>query len=253
MRFSILSLGVPALFAASPAFAQDTAPPPPVAVSGSATVVTDYRFRGITQSDEHVAVQGTLNATSTSGFYVGTFASTIDDDVSLPGYGDAEIDLYAGYSKTFFSGIGVDAGLLYYLYPDGADGVNTDFFEPYASVSYTIGPINAKVGGNYAWGGQSGLPFEEDSLYLYGEASVGIPTTPVTLKAHVGRSDGSLGLVNPDATDDDYWDWSVGATASGGPLTVGISYIDTDISNAGGFAQHADRGATVLGSLSVGF
>lgn len=253
MRFTTFSLAATALFGGVPAFAQDTAPPPPVSVSGGATLTSDYRFRGITQSDEHAAVQGTLNATSLSGFYVGTFASTIDDDVSLPGYGNAEVDLYAGYSKAFFSGIGIDAGLLYYLYPDRADGVNTDYFEPYASISYTIGPVNAKLGGNYAWGGQSGLPYEEDSLYVYGEASVGVPATPVTLKAHVGRSDGSLGLVNPDATDDDYWDWSVGATASGGPLTVGISYIDSDISNAGGFAQRFGRGSTVLGSVSVGF
>ena len=253
MRFTIFSLGALALLAATPAWAQDTAPPPPVSITGGATLTSDYRFRGITQSDEHGALQGTLNATSTSGFYVGTWASTIDDDVSLPGYGDAEVDLYGGYSKTLFNGLGFDVGLLYYLYPDGRDGTNTDFFEPYASVSYTIGPISAKLGGNYAWGGQQGLPYEEDSLYLYGEASVGVPTTPVTLKAHVGRSDGSLGLTNIDPTDDDYWDWSVGATASGGPLTVGISYVDTDISNAGGFAQRTGRGSTVLGSVGVAF
>ena len=37
---------------ATPAFAQDTAPPSPVTVSGSVTLATDYRLRGVSQSDK---------------------------------------------------------------------------------------------------------------------------------------------------------------------------------------------------------
>ncbi|MCM8729399.1 TorF family putative porin [Hephaestia sp. GCM10023244] len=261
MRFTTLHAGalvlpVIALLAALPAAAQDTAPPPPVRITGNVTLVSDYRFRGLTESGEDGAAQATLNLNSASGFYVGTFVSTIDGKVSLPGYGGGEIDLYGGYAKTMSNGIGVDVGLLYYYYPDHARGLNTDYFEPYASISYTIGPVSAELGGTYAWGGQKGLDFttgNDDNLYLYGEASLGIPSTPITLKGHVGHTKGALGLYNPLPGDDKYWDWSVSATATGGPLTVGVSYLDTDISNAGGFAQRHGRGATVLGSVGVAF
>src|SRR3546814_2802494 len=106
--------------------------------------MSEYRFRGLTQSDEAGAVQATLNLNSTTGFYVGSFISSIDDKVSLPGYGGAEVNFYGGYAKTLSNGLGVDVGMLYYYYPGGASSLDTDFFEPYATVSYTIGPVSAR-------------------------------------------------------------------------------------------------------------
>lgn len=263
MRISTISLGALLLAAtATPAFAQDTAPPKPFTITGNVTLVSDYRFRGITQSDGDGAVQGTLNVNHSSGFYVGTFVSTIDDKVSLPGYGGAEVDLYGGYTKTLDSGIGFDAGLLYYYYPDNAKGANTDFFEPYASISYALGPVSTKVGVNYAWGGQKGLNYtsgKDDNTYVYGQVASGIPGTPVTLTAHVGYTKGSLGLLNLNAGDDSYLDWSLNAEAVGGPFKVGVTYMDTDISSAyvpelqGKFAEKLNRGSTVLAYVGVNF
>jgi uncharacterized protein (TIGR02001 family) len=260
MRISTISFGALLLAAtATPAFAQDTAPPKPITVTGNVTLTSDYRFRGITQSDGDAAAQGTLNVNSSTGFYVGTFVSTIDDKVSLPGYGGAEVDLYGGYTKSLVNGLTFDGGLLYYYYPDGDKGVNTDFFEPYASVGYTIGPVATKVGVNYAWSGQKGLVGKDDNTYVYGQAGVGIPGTPVTLTGHVGYTSGSLGLVNLDARDRNYWDWSLNAEAVGGPLKVGITYLDTDVTDAyvpalgGRFDQKLGRGSTVLGYVGFNF
>ncbi|MES2097692.1 MAG: TorF family putative porin [Pseudomonadota bacterium] len=311
MRFSHISLGALALAIATPALADPipataadpiatapaapadpvvaadpaapvatlddaAAPPPAFTVTGGITAISDYRFRGLTQSDEKLAVQATINVNSALGFYVGTWASTIDGgpDGSTPlltDYGVAEVDLYAGYTKTF-SGVGVDVGLLYYYYPGGGAGLKTDFFEPYASINYTIGPVNAKIGGNYAWGGQSGLNFtpgSDDNIYVYGELAGGIPKTPVTLKAHVGYTNGSLGLAN-FTTSDTYWDWSLTAEAVlKGHFKIGVSYVDTDItdrsgfyskgsgstfkSGTGKFSQFYGRGATVLGYIGFTF
>lgn len=260
MRISTTTLGALLLAASTaPAFAQDTAPPKPFTLTGNVTLTSDYRFRGLTQSDGDGAIQGTLNLNHASGLYVGTFVSTIDDKVSLPGYGGAEVDLYGGYAKTLNNGFGFDAGLLYYLYPDGAKGVNTDFFEPYASISYTIGPVSTKVGVNYAWGGQKGLIGEDDNTYVYGQAGVGIPGTPVTLTGHLGYTSGSLGLVNLNADDDSYLDWSLNAEAVGGPFKVGVTYLDTDVSDkyvpalGGRFDQKLGRGSTVLAYVGVNF
>jgi len=258
MQFSNFSLGVSALAlaaVATPAWAQATDVPPPVTVSGSVTLTSDYRFRGITQSDEGPAAQAGVTVSHESGFYIGGWASTIDDTNSLPGYGDVETNIFGGYSTETASGVGFDIGLLYYLYPDAATGADTDFFEPYAAITYSIGPVSTKLGAAYAWGGQDGLDFtggKDDNLYLYADASVGIPTTPLTLNAHVGRSEGSLALLNIDASDV-YWDWSAGVEWSGGPIVGGVKYIDTDISNAGRFAQSLGRGSTVIGYVGFSF
>lgn len=264
MRFSTLGLGAALLAAATPAFAQDAAPEEPTpafTVTGGATLLTDYRFRGATQTDEKVAVQGTINLNHESGLYVGTFLSSLDGGLdgstpALTGYGAVEIDLYGGYTKTLDSGFGFDVGLLYYFYADGAAGQNTDFFEPYASVNYSFGPANIKVGAAYAWGGQKGLDFtagDDESLYVYSDLAIGIPDTPVTLKGHVGVSNGSLGLLNPLATDDSYTDWSLTAEFVKGPFKAGVSYVDTDISNVGGFAQTLGRGSGVFGYVGFSF
>lgn len=272
MRISMITLGALTLAAAAPAFAQEpteprpidtavTDPPKAFTITGSVTATTDYRFRGLTQTNEDPAVQATVNVNHESGFYVGVFASTIDGgpDGSTPAltnYGDVEIDLYGGFTKTLDSGLGIDAGLLYYFYADNRAGVNTDFFEPYASLSYTVGPVATKIGAAYAWGGQKGLNFttsNDDNIYIYGEASVGIPNTPITLKSHLGYSDGSLGLANPTVGDQTYWDWSLGAEAVKGPFKLGVSYVDTDVTNDFGFANALGRDATVLAYVAFSF
>ena len=243
----------------------DTAPPSAFKITGGATVVSDYRFRGLTQSNEFAAVQGTVNINHESGLYVGTWASMIDGgpDGSTPaltGYGGAEVDLYGGFAKTY-SGVGIDVGLLYYFYPGGQKNQNTDFFEPYGSLSYTIGPVAAKAGFAYAWSGQKGLDFtagSDDDLYVFGELGVGIPHTPLTLKGHLGYTNGSLGLANPTIADDTYADWSGSVEYVNGPVKVGVSYVDTDISNRnvpliGHFAQQLGRGSTVVGYLGFTF
>src|SRR3546814_16057556 len=107
MRFTIFSFGALALLAALPAAAQDTAPPPPVRVTGNVTLMSEYRFRGLTQSDAAGAVQATLNLNSTKGFYVGSFISSNEAKVSLPGYGCAEVTFYGGYATTVCKGLGV--------------------------------------------------------------------------------------------------------------------------------------------------
>lgn len=264
MRFTTILLGGLALASAAPAFAQDeTAPPPALKLSGGTTLISDYRFRGATQTDSGPALQTTLNLNHKSGFYVGTFMSTIDGSGRTPaltGYGQAEVDLYGGFTKTLKGGFGVDAGLLYYYYVGHVSGQKTDFFESYASITYTVGPVATKAGVAYAWDGQKGLSgfdvrsTNDSNIYAYGEASVGIPTTPVTLKGHLGYSKGSLGSLNiPGSRDDDYFDWSATAEAVGGPLKVGVSYVGTDISNQNRFAQRLGRGSTVLAYIGTSF
>ena len=244
------------LGAAAPAFAQDedkgvpSEPPAEAAsdftVSGGATLVSDYRFRGISQTDKDFAVQGTFTLAHASGLYGTVWGSSIDDYV-IQG-ADQEIDLSAGYRKTF-SGATVDVGLLYYFYP-GSDAANSDFFEPYASVAYALGPVTAKVGAAYA-PKQRALSIgngKEDNLYLSGDLSAALVGTPVSLTAHLGHTFGPSYL----SIGDEYTDWGLGASVTVRGLTFGASYVDTD----GRFETPSGRNASkagFVGSVGVSF
>ncbi|APL93438.1 hypothetical protein EWH08_01685 [Sphingobium indicum] len=236
-----------ALLSSAPAFAQEE-PAGPVTVTGSVGLVSDYRFRGVSQSDRGMAIQGGITATHESGFYVGTWGS------NLGGWGrfggaNMELDLVAGYSAALGEGTTVDIGLTWYMYPSGAD--KTDFAEPYVKLSHQFGPVKGLVGVAYAPKQEAlgrtynsaasylaGTPDnpgdKEDNFYVWGDLSAAVPSTPVTLKAHVGWSNGNPGL-GPNGTSvaptGKYLDWLVGADLAipGTPLTVGVSFVDTDI------------------------
>ncbi len=229
------------LLSAAPAFAEDTDPPPAITVSGSVALVSDYRFRGVSQSDEEAALQGGITLTHESGFYAGFWSS------NLAGWGqfggaNLELDLIGGYKRSLGSGTAIDVGVTWYMYPGGSD--LTDFGEGYVKLSGTLGPVTALAGVAYApkqraLGNFSNTPFSrgqsEDNLYLWGDASVGIPKTPVTAKAHVGYSDGNPGL-GPNGTSvtptGSYVDYLVGVDVTFKPVTLGIAYTGTDITRA---------------------
>lgn len=260
MRNIILGVSALALAAvATPVLAQDEGASEPLTLSGSATVVTDYRFRGISQTDKRFAVQGSLTATHESGLYVSVWGSSIDDYVATGS--DQEIDLIAGYTRTFGPAT-LDVGVLYYYYP-GSGGGNTDFVEPYASVKGTFGPATAKVGIAYApkakaLAAPGTLHTKDDNTYIYGELSGSVPGVPVSLTAHVGENYGRSyltgGLKN-------YTDWSLNASYSWKNLTFGVTYVDTDIKRGDspvspGFFVVGNRFEAkggVFGSIGVSF
>lgn len=215
-------------------------------VSGGATLVTDYRFRGISQTDKRPAVQGTFTVAHESGLYGTVWGSSIDDYVANGS--DQEIDFIAGYRRTF-GATTIDAGVLYYYYPNSG-GVNSDFFEPFVSVAQAFGPVTAKASLAYA-PKQSALSIgdgKEDNLYVAGDLSAAIPETPVSLTAHVGHSFGPSYLT----IGDEYTDWSLGASAAWKNLSFGLSYVDTD----GAFITPSGRNASkagVVASVGVAF
>ena len=231
---------------ATPAAAQDTAPPKPVDVSASATVVSDYRFRGLSQSNRRPAVQGAIDIDHVSGVYASIWASSIANQVA-PG-ADAQVDFVAGYQTITASGVSLNAGVRAYVYPGGRGA--TDFFEPYAAVGYTLGPISAELRAHYA-PKQRALAIDgrsRDNLYARASLSSAIPGTPLTLDAHVGRDFGrsSLNLATR------YTEWGLGVRYVRGPVTLGLAYADTDR------AVRTQRGrnlggAGLIASASFGF
>jgi uncharacterized protein (TIGR02001 family) len=245
MRILALGLAASLVAVAAPALAQD-APASDFTVSGGATLVTDYRFRGISQTFKQFAVQGTFTVSHSSGLYATVWGSSIDDYIAAGS--DQEIDIIAGY-KHSFGGATVDVGVLYYYYP-GSGGINSDFFEPYASVSGAFGPVTAKLSAAYA-PKQKALTVDgitkEDNLYVAGDLSASVPNTPIGLTAHVGHSFGPSYLT----IGDEYTDWSVGATYTWKNMTFGVSYVDTDKDAFVGTRNVTKAG--VVGSVGVSF
>jgi len=240
-----VKLSAAALAAASaPAIAQD-APAEPITVSGSAALVSQYRFRGISLSDEDAAVQAGLTASHESGFYVGTWGSSLAGFGSFGG-SNTEVDVFGGY-KAELGAATLDVGLLWYLYP-GTDG--TDYAEPYASISTSFGPASAKFGVAYA--PKQDAIGDEDNIYLYTDLATSLGEAPVTLKAHLGYSTGDSTLTPAG----DYLDWLVGADVTYGALTFGVAYVDTDIGSRAAAAAAFDRDivdSAVVVSLTAAF
>ena len=247
MRLRNIAVAALALLGSAPAFAQEEEKF--LTVSGSVGLVSDYRFRGVSQTDKEMGVQGGITLSHASGFYAGTWGS------NLAGWGtfggsNTELDLFAGYKIALGDGMALDAGLTWYMYPGGAS--ETDFAELYAKLSTTVGPVNLLGGVAYApkqqalgrWyfsgaSASTGLYDDpgdkEDNLYLWADISSAIPDTPITLKGHIGYSEGNSGL-GPNGTSvaptGKYVDWLVGAdfAVPSTPLTVGVAYVDTNIS-----------------------
>lgn len=267
---------------ATPAFAQEEAPSE-ITVSGSVALVSEYRFRGVSQSDRELAVQAGVTVSHDSGLYVGTWGS------NLAGWGtfggsNMELDIVAGYKASIGEGATLDVGATWYMYPGGFD--NTDFIEPYIKLSGTAGPVALTAGVAYApkqealgaWFADGEAAADNvytnpgdknDNLYIWGDAVAGVPDTGLTLKGHIGYSKGNDGL-GPFATSvaptGEYWDWLVGAdyVVPGTPLTLGVAYIDTDITKSEAaylqpsFSRGQDgigsiAGATVVFSLTAAF
>ena len=245
-----------ALLAAAPASAQDqpegagqdvetTADGSGFDISGDVTLMSDYRFRGVSRSDEDPAVQAAATLSHGSGLYAGARGTSLKGldsfrlrDPAFGDLGDAEIDLYAGYRTDLGGGFDVDAGALYYVFAGGERA--TDYVEPYASLSWLIGPLYATAGVKYA-PSQRAIG-NEDMLYLFAQADVSIPFRPWRFSALIGRQEwGSFGS---------YWTWSLGIEhrlrLGGLPdARIGLRYVDTDLPSAPGL----DAGAV----LSLGF
>lgn len=249
-------------FAAAPAFADETDPPSDVTITGSAAVVSQYRFRGLSQSNNQPVVQGSMTISHSSGFYVSVWGSSassnrfIDSPIDI---GGTEIDVYGGYAKEL-GGVKVDVGLYGYIYPGskntnfagslGTINQNSNYYEVYGSVAKTLGPVTAKAGVYYAPAQKVfNLNFSSPSrhnTYVYGELSSGIPGTPLSLHGHLGHTGGGFDYYKQ------YIDYTVGVSYTWKALTLDASFVGTNISRSDvGNSDYRYRPAKPVGVVSL--
>jgi len=175
-------------------------------VTGTATIVSDYDWRGWTQTNYNPALQMSIDYASAGGWYVGAWGSNIDwiDDDSK-----TEVDFYTGFKGATDGGLGWDVGVVYYSYP-GASDVNTA--ELYGKLSYSVVTGQVAYTDNY---------FDSGEAAYYVALDAAIPTGPLSLNLHAGMSDG-------DAFTDSVSDYSIGVSYTASKLTLGMKWVAQD-------------------------
>ena len=226
-------------------------------VALSVKTMTDYNFRGISQTDRKAAVQGGAELQIYNNlFYVGVYGSNVD----LATKPNAEVDFYAGI-RPKFGDLSFDFGVWQYYYPGEKQFIdltgaywtpkNTDFTEVYGKVSYTYAEA-LTVGANvfYAW----------DWLGIGASATYGSITAKYALpfleglsvsgelgRYWIGKPNQSIYFATP-VNLPDYTYWNAGLSYTWKNLTADLRYHDTTLSKTQCFALTADPSGVLSGS-----
>ena len=162
-------------------------------VTGNLGLASDYRFRGISQSQNAPAVQGGIDYAHSSGFYVGNWNSSVSSQLYTNGSG-VESDLYAGYKKDIYKGLTVDVGSYNYFYPRATTtaktGSNFDTYEAFVGLGY--GPVAVKYSQTLG-NGYFGTANAKNTNYTGADVNQSFEPLSATLKdlsllAHYGHT-----------------------------------------------------------------
>lgn len=223
-----LTLGLAAAtlaLGAAPGFAQ-TALPYDWSMTANAGLASDYRFRGVSQTNKKPAFQGGFDFAHKSGFYAGNWNSNVD--ANFYNGANLEMDFYGGFKGTVQS-FSYDVGALYYYYPgSGAAGsLKVDNTEIYVGGGW--GPLALKY--SYAVSDFFGLPDSKGAYYL--DATLTYPVTKeLSLVGHLGyqgnlKNDARIFETN-GAVQTSITDWKLGVNYDLNGWQLGASYIDTN-------------------------
>jgi uncharacterized protein (TIGR02001 family) len=262
MRKSLIAVAIAGLFSVpTVVLAQAAAAPAsPHTFTANVGVVSDYLFRGVSQTRGGAAIQGGVDYSHSSGLYAGAWASSITWVKDWLGKGSTEIDLYGGYKNSFAGGDwGYDVGLITYIYPGHGNAqptflANPNTTEVYGAISYkwvTLKYSQAISKNFIGWYG--GPAFTQDtrgSNYLELNAAYDLGNG-WGITGHYGMQKVKNSVAIPGVvTDANYNDWKIGVTKDVGFGVVGLAYSDTDTSGACGNPLPANASAYCWGTNS---
>jgi len=239
--------------AATPSFAQ-TELPYDWSFTANAGLFTDYRFRGVSQTNRKPAFQGGFDFSHKLGFYAGNWNSNVDS--GLYNGGNLEMDFYGGYKGTF-EAFSYDFGGLYYYYPGSGAGGTTKIDNTELYISGGWGPLSLKY--SYAVSDFFGYPDSKGAYYLDGTVTYPV-TKEFSLVGHIGYQGGLKNNARIFELDgsvrDSITDWKLGVTYDLKGWTLGASYIDTNRSFTLGTASADNKeiaNSTLVLSVSKSF
>ena len=192
----------------------------------SVALTSDYVFRGISQTDEGPAIQGSVGWSKdfkVSEQEIGLYASVWGSNVEFNDSDNANIELdYSGGITTTLAGVTLDAFAIYYDYPGSASSRNYDYIEAGGGAGYDFGI--AAVDGKFYWSPDffGGIG---DAYYFTGSVSVPLPYK-LTAAGHFGYS------VFDSSSANDYADWSISLTRNILGFDLSVAYTDTNLSKS---------------------
>lgn len=219
--------------------------------SGTLTGVTDYYFRGISQTDHIPAIQGSFDYSvelfKDFSFYAGTWASNVNFNDG--NQAQIEIDIYFGV-KGAIDKFSWSVGGLYYAYPGASSGLNYDYWELATTAGYDLGFLSATVAFNYS---PDYFAATGSAYYLAGDVKVPIPVLK-DYEPYVALHIGHQWIANNARFGTpDYTDWSVGVGAKVLGFDVAAKYVDTNLSRGGCFGGQDLCSARGIFSVSKTF
>ncbi len=212
-------VSLPAMLGMSSAQATDSAAP--YTVSTNVAVVSDYYFRGLTQTWHEPALQGGLDVNFDSGWYAGTWLSNVSGNQYAGG--SLEWDYYGGYNGKINNDWSWTAGLYGYYYPGANNDKSTP---PGASKNYNTLEWNAGI--SYKWVSLKysrtttdsfGVENTQGSSYLDLSADIPLPND-FSLGLHAGRTD----VANSASADYNDYKVSVDRSFHGG-WDASLAYV----------------------------
>lgn len=229
----------------APAHADDAAPSGP-ALTGNIGFVSDYLFRGLSQTGQEPALQGGVEFGSADSWYIGAWGSNVSwlSDYSRLGYdvsNSLEIDVYAGWRVPLSETWKLDLGVYTYYYPgDYPRG----FTRPYTTEGY-VGISWAFVSLKYSHSFTNLFGFYDSKNSGYLDLSANWEFSPSwLLNAHVGHQR----VKNTRAAD--YTDWKLGVTKNfANGVSVALGYYDTnadELAYTNGYDEFLGRSTGVL-------
>ncbi|MEB0136974.1 TorF family putative porin [Actimicrobium sp. CCC2.4] len=235
MKKLLLVTAIAATFMGNFAHAEDAKPDNEL--SFNASLSSDYRYRGISQSRLKPAISaGADFVNNPTGFYVGTWASSIKWIKDAGGKGDIELDIYGGKRGEIIKDVSYDVGVLTYVYPSNKLNPSANTTEIYGQVGY--GPGYVKY--SHSVTDLFGFANSKNSGYLDIGANIDVAEGTV-LNLHVGHQS----VKNNSGFS--YTDYKVGVTKDFGFLSGSLAVIGTD-AKTGAYSTPSgkDNGKTAL-------
>ena len=191
--------------------------------SANVALTNDYKYYGYSQSSEGWAVSGGFDVSHESGFYLGTWASTIDFNAGATNPAQIELDVYGGYASELANGLSYDLGVIRYGYPnqnEDAGGGDYEYYEFYANFEYTFSSdweptLSFGVAVSPDFFGESGTSF-----YPNGGLSVSLPND---FGAYV-----NIGYLEVDDINLDYFHYQIGINKEFMGLTFDLAWADAE-------------------------
>ena len=200
-------------------------------VSGNMAIVSDYRFRGISQTFLQPAIQGGIDYSHKSGVYVGNWDSSVSG-LSYGNGGGIEMDFYGGWKGEVAKDISLDVGLLQYYYPNakivtGSGDEKYDTLEAYIGASWKWVSLKYShaISDFFGFTTTTGPADSKGSNYIDLSASYEV-MPKLSVVGHVGHQKVK------NYSNFDYTDYKLGVTYDLSGWMLGASYISTNADKA---------------------